>query len=194
MKKLASLSFLVAAGIGALFLMQSVSSSQGKAAHYEIDGVHSAAVFRIKHLGISYTYGRFDEVSGTVDFGGSNAVSITIKTDSVSTGNAKRDGHLKSPDFFSAKEFPTITFKSTNWKKTGDNAYEVTGSLSLHGKTKTITAKVEKIGEGDRGRMGYRVGFETTIDIKRSDFGMKKLMGPAGDAVRLIISIEAIRK
>ncbi len=194
MKKLVSLSLLVAAGIGALFLMQSVSSSQGKAAHFEIDGAHSAVVFRIKHLGISYTYGRFDEVSGTVDFGGSNAVSITIKTGSVSTGNAKRDGHLKSPDFFSAKEFPTITFKSTSWKSVEGDSYDVTGDLTLHGVTKSVTAKVEKTGEGDRGKMGYRIGFHTELDIKRSDFGMTKLAQAVGDDVHLAISVEGIRK
>ena len=194
MKKLASLSFVIAATVAALFSMQSVSTSQGKAAHYEIDGAHSAAVFRIKHLGISYTYGRFDDISGTVDFGGSNAVSITIKANSVNTGNAQRDGHLKSPDFFSAKEFPTITFKSTSWESAGGDSYDITGDLTLHGVTKSVTAKVEKTGEGERGKHGYRIGFHTEFDIKRSDFGMTKLGSAVGDDVHLVLSVEGMRK
>jgi polyisoprenoid-binding protein YceI len=194
MKKLASLSFVVAATVAALFSMQSVSSSQGKAAHYEIDGSHSAVVFRVKHVDISYTYGRFDDISGTVDFGGSNAVSITIKTASVNTGNDKRDGHLQSPDFFAAKEFPTITFESTGWKSAGGDSYDVTGNLTLHGVTKSVTARVEKTGEGDRGKMGYRIGFHTEFDVKRSDFGMTKLAQAVGDDVHLAISVEGVRK
>ena len=196
MKKASTVLFVIVIG-AALALMQSRSESQGAAASFKVDAAHSSVIFRIKHLGIGNVYGRFNEFSGTLKYasaGSGSAIDLTIRAASVDTNSPKRDNHLRSPDFFSVKEFPTITFKSTNWKKTGDNAYEVTGSLSLHGKTKTITAKVEKTGEGDRGRMGYRVGFETTIDIKRSDFGMKKMLGPAGDEVRLIISVEAIRK
>ncbi len=195
MRKAGTVLFVI--GIGAaLALMQSRSESQGEAAGFKVDSVHSSAIFRIKHLGIGNIYGRFNEISGTLDYasgGEGSAVDLTIRAASLDTNNQKRDNHLRSADFFSVKEFPTITFKSTKWKKTGDNAYEVTGNLSLHGNTKTITVKVEKTGEGDRGRQGYRVGFETTFDIKRSDFGMKKLLKPAGDDVRLIISVEAIR-
>ncbi len=195
MRKAGTVLFVI--GIGAaLALMQSRSESQGEAAGFKVDSVHSCVIFRVKHLGLGHIYGRFNEISGTLDYasgGEGSAVDLTIRTASLDTNSQKRDNHLRSPDFFSVKEFPTVTFKSTKWKKMGDNAYEVTGNLSLHGNTKTITAKVEKIGEGDRGRMGYRVGFETTFDIKRSDFGMKKLLEVVGDDVRLIISVEATR-
>lgn len=194
MKKLARLSFVVAATAAALVSIQSPSSPQGEAARYEVDPVHTSVIFRIGHLGISKTYGRFDDVSGTVDLGGSNAVSITVQAASVDTGNEKRDNHLRSPDFLSVKEFPTISFKSSAWKKTGDDVWDVTGTLTLHGTTKEITIPVEKTGEGKTPMGDYRIGFESTFDLERTDYGMTKMVGPVGDDVRLIIAVEAIRK
>ena len=143
MKKASTVLFVIVIGAG-LALMQSRSESQGAAASFKVDAAHSSVIFRIKHLGIGNVYGRFNELSGTLNYasaGAGSAIDLTIRAASVDTNSPKRDNHLRSPDFFSVKEFPTITFKSTNWKKTGDNAYEVTGNLSLHGKTKTITAK-----------------------------------------------------
>ena len=80
------------------------------------------------------------------------------------------------------------------WKSAGNDSYDVTGDLTLHGVTKSVTAKVEKTGEGDRGKMGYRIGFHTELDIKRSDFGMTKLAQAVGDDVHLAISVEGICK
>ena len=118
---------------------------------------------------------------------------MTVQAASINTGNAKRDKHLRGPDFFSVKEFPTITFKSKEWKSTGGMNYDVTGDLTLHGVTKPVTIAVTKIGEG-KGPMGKpRVGFDGLLKIKRTDYGMKKLVGPAGDEVTLHFGIEAMR-
>jgi polyisoprenoid-binding protein YceI len=183
--------------IALVALFQSRSDSETNLQDYTIDGVHSAVIFKVGHLGVSYTWGRFDSIEGTLKFrdsGEGAAISVTVNADSINTGDAKRDGHLKSPDFFSTKEFPTITFKSTSWKKAGDGAYEVTGDLTLHGVTKSVTIPVTKVGEGKDPWGGFRVGFDGALKIKRTDYGMNKMIGAAGDEVTLHIGIEGMRK
>jgi polyisoprenoid-binding protein YceI len=167
---------------------------------YKIDPVHATAIFRISHLGSSFVYGRFDDVGGTftVDEQKPDDVSldVTIKADSVDTNNAARDKHLKSADFFSANEFPTLTFKSTAVKSDGDKKYDVTGDLTIHGVTQSVTAKVDFVGtfDGTSMKMGVRAGYEAHLTIKRSDFGMDKLVGLVGDEVQLTVSLEGVRQ
>lgn len=165
-------------------------------AMYEIDGVHSAVIFRIKHLGVSYSYGRFNQITGSFTYDEAkpeaSSIQVEIPTDSIDTGHEGRDQHLKSPDFFNAAEFPTITFKSKEVKKAKDGKLAVTGDLSLHGVTKAVTAEVEFVGAGDRGQMGNKAGFEATFTIKREDFGMSKMVGETGigNEVRVTVSLE----
>ena len=168
-------------------------------ASYEIDTAHSMIIFRAKHNGVAYNYGRFNEFTGKITIGSDvrahseSMVEFEVKAASVDTGNEKRDQHLRSSDFFSAKQFPLITFKSTKVReKEGEtDMLEVTGDLELHGVKKSITVDVEITGEG-KGRQGESLmGFETTFTIKRSEFGMTYGMGPVSDDIRLIVSIEA---
>jgi polyisoprenoid-binding protein YceI len=174
------------------------SESQAEASSYKIDPVHSSIHFRIKHMGVGHVWGRFNKLGGEITFadgGKGSSVSVEVETGSVDTGNGGRDKHLKSPDFFSAGEFPSITFKSTAWKKTGEGSYEVTGDLMLHGQTKSVTAKVTKVGEGDLGKpFGYRIGFDGELTINRSDFGMTKPVGDGSDEVTLYLAFEAMRQ
>jgi len=168
--------------------------SESPASRWTVDPIHSTVLFKIKHLGASWTYGRFDSVEGGVDAAEDGtpptAVRLVLKTDSVNTGNEKRDGHLKSPDFFSAKQFPEITFTSTAAKALDADTTEVTGDLTLHGVTKSVTAKVVRVGTGSM--QGKTVaGWETTFELKRSDFGMAKMVGPVGDDVTLTVAVEA---
>ena len=166
---------------------------------FAVDPVHTSVVFRIKHLGVSYFYGRFNETSGSVRFDSQDparsAIAFQIKTESVDTNNGQRDGHLKSPDFFNAKEFPLISFESTQIKKAAGKTYDVTGDLTLHGVTRPITLKLEHVGTGQASpRFGYRIGFEATATIKRSDFGIDHMLGEMlSDEVRVTVSIEAKR-
>ena len=164
---------------------------------YTVDAVHSFAQFKIKHKGLGYTHGRFNDMSGSFlldeEDASKSLVSIKIKADSVDTNNAQRDGHLKGSDFFAVKEFPTITFKSTAVKKEGE-VYTITGKLTLHGVTKEITLKATRIGSGKDARRGYVTGFEIQFTVKRSDYGMKNMIGPVGDEVAMTIAIEAVRK
>src|SRR5690242_5758721 len=113
-----------------------------RADEYVIDGMHSGVNFKIGHIGLSWVYGRFDKFSGgfTLDANDPSKASfrLTIEAASVDTNNEKRDGHLKSPDFFNAKQFPTINFQSTAVKAVKDG-YQVTGDLTMHGVTKPVT-------------------------------------------------------
>ena len=110
------------------------------AAPLVVDAVHSTVLFRIKHLNTSFSWGRFDDISGKVNLDDkSPSLEIQLKTDSIDTGNAKREEHLKSPDFFSAKQFPTISFRSTKITKSGDGKYTVDGTLKLHGVEQPIS-------------------------------------------------------
>jgi polyisoprenoid-binding protein YceI len=176
-----------------------VSAAGTRAAEtFKIDGSHSFVVFRIQHIGVSHAWGRFDNPSGTVVIDeadpSKSKFEVEVKTASVNTGNEKRDAHLKNADFFNARQFPTISFKSTSVKKSGDNKYDVAGDLTMHGVTKALTVTIEKIGEGDKGgQFGYRAGFDTSFTVKRSDFGMTNLVGPVGDDVNIWVSLEGSR-
>ncbi len=165
---------------------------------YKVDPVHSSVVFRIKHLGVSYCYGRFDKASGTFSLDEQNpaasAIDVVVEAGSVDTANAQRDTHLRSADFFDATKYPTIRFVSTKVSRQGSGPYTVAGELTLHGVTKPITVEIEATGTG-KGMMGEtRSGLETVFTIKRTDFGMDKMVGPIADDVRLMIGIEGIRQ
>ena len=166
---------------------------------YEIDTAHSMILFRAKHNNVSYNYGRFNEFTGKIttdEFASMGMVEFEVKSASVATGNEKRDQHLRSSDFFSAKQFPVITFKSTkvSAKEGEEDVLEVTGDLELHGVKKSITVDVEITGRA-KGKDGESlIGFESIFTIKRSEFGMTYGMGPVSDDIRLIVSIEAKHK
>lgn len=164
---------------------------------YELDKVHSVALFKVSHLGISNTWGRFNDVSGSLAWDAdlaACALKIAVKIDSIDTADAKRDQHLKQADFFNAKQFPEATFVSKSWKKTGEKTFDVAGDLTIHGTTRAVTVPVTLTGKGDTPFKDHRVGFEGTIAFKRSDFEMKDKLAFAGDEVTLIVAIEAIRK
>lgn len=167
---------------------------------FTIDASHSSIVFRVKHLNVSYFFGRFNEMAGMFTFDPENpstsALRMEVKTESVDTNNKGRDNHLRGPDFFNAKQFPSLTFKSTKFEKTDvANVYKLTGEFSLHGVTKEITVDVEHTGSGKSNeRFGYRIGFLTTFSIKRSDFGMNYMPDLLGDEVQITVSLEGTLK
>lgn len=165
---------------------------------YKVDPVHSSVVFRVKHLNIGFIYGRFNDFQGTIVVDEKNpersSVELTIRTESIDTGNADRDNHLRSPDFFNSKQFPVITFKSTQVRRIKPNLYEVKGNLSLRGITRQITLRVEQTGKGKGLKGEFRIGFHTTFRIKRSDFKMTYMLNGISDEVVLMIGIEAVRQ
>ena len=164
---------------------------------FTLDPAHSAVVFKISHMGMSDFYGRFNDVSGSFvldkEHADKSTAEVKIKADSVDTHEAKRDDHLKSPDFFNTKQFPNITFASTSVKQLSEKEYEVAGNLNIKGVSKPVTLKFVKGGEGTDPWGKYRIGFNTSITIKRSDFGMNFMSDKLGDDVTLLISAEALR-
>lgn len=163
---------------------------------WKIDSVHSMALFRVQHLGAGMFWGRFDDVQGTVTTNGDQVgFDVVIDPATVSSGNDGLNNHLMSPDFFSAKEFPQMTFKSVKSEKTGTNMWTVTGDLTMRGVTKPVTAMIEMTGRADMGK-GERVGFEATFTVDRAEFGMTYGVdkGAIGKDVRVIVGLEAVGK
>ena len=164
---------------------------------YKIDPVHSSVVFNIKHMGVTQFYGAFKEITGTVNFDAADpaksSVELTLPVESLDTRNEKRDQHLKSPDFFNAQQFPTITFKSNKIEGTGDT-FKITGDLTLHGVTKPVTAEFKKGGEGKNQKGQVLSGGEVRFAIKRSDYEMKFMMGPLGDDVNIVLGLEGAKQ
>lgn len=167
-----------------------------RADEYALDPAHTGFTFKIQHLGVSWTYGRFNACEGSfrIDPNPANvAFTLQIKTDSIDTGNQQRDDHLRSPDWFNSKQFPLITFKSTAVKPVTDG-YEVAGDLTLHGVTKPVVLTLDGGGKAEFPQGVRRTGFTTNVVLKRSEFGMKTMVGPVGDDVYLSISFEGIKK
>ena len=181
--------------LGLLIIFSSVAYS---AETYKLDPGHSSIVFRVKHLGIAYVYGRFNGPTGSFVFDESSpsksAIEMQAETKNIDTAVEKRDTHLKSPDFFNAGEYPLVSFKSSSVKKISGNTYEVSGDLTLLGKTRPITAEVHATGAGKDPWGNFRMGFETSFSIKRSEFGMGFMMGGVSDEVNLTVSVEGIRQ
>ena len=147
------------------------------AATYTLDPSHTSIGFSVKHLMITDVSGQFKTYEAKVELDEKTnelkGVEANIQVSSIDTENAKRDGHLKSPDFFDAAQFPNILFKSRTVNKLGTDEYEVIGDLTIKGITKTITLRGKNTGFIDAGMMGgTRAGFSATAMINRKDFGL----------------------
>lgn len=165
---------------------------------YEIDPTHTFPTFEISHLGLSTFRGRFDKTSGTIVLDlakKTGSVDVTIDANSVSTGVAKLDEHLKKPDFFDTAKYPTITFKSTAFKFDGDELDEVTGDLTMHGVTKSVTLDVDDfVCKPHPMRQTPACGADLEATIKRSDWGISTYSPNIGEEVKLKIEVEALKK
>jgi polyisoprenoid-binding protein YceI len=161
---------------------------------YKVDKNHSKLGFAISHMMISEVEGQFNSFDATIvsskdDFSDAN-VELTADVNSINTNSERRDGHLKSADFFDAAKYPTITFKSTSFTKTGDKTYKLVGDLTMHGVTKSITLDATLTGTAS-GRDGKKiVAFKTTGTINRIDFGIGKSGPSTGDEVTLAAKME----
>ena len=164
---------------------------------YTIDPAHTYPNFTINHLGFSTMHGRFDKSSGKVTLdraAKTGSVEMTVETASVSTGFAKRDDHLKSPDFFNAAEFPSITYKSTAINFKGDTPSSVVGNLTISGVTKPVTLTIYSFKCGPNPmNQKETCGAAASAQLKRSDFGIKFGLPAIGDDVKLEFEIEALK-
>lgn len=182
--------FLLAVALAASF------ATAAQAADYAIDGSHTQVQFTYNHFGLSNITGRFDEVKGTFDFDAANpansSIQVEIPVASLSTGVAKLDEHMKSPDFFDAAAFPTATFKSTKVTAAGDKKLTVAGDLTIHGVTKPVVLAVTINGNGPHPmKKVAAAGFDATTTIKRSDFGLAKYVPAVSDEIKIAITLEA---
>jgi polyisoprenoid-binding protein YceI len=164
---------------------------------YSVDPDHSGVTFKLSHLGLSWVHGRFDDLSGHFTLDRQNPANCTFelaaKTESVDTNNRKRDDHLRSPDFFNAKQFPVISFKSTAVRPAKDG-FEVSGDLTLHGATHPVTFLLSGGKSAEFPRGVHRTGFSAEFSVKRSEFGITKFAGAVGDNVYIEVSFEGTKK
>ena len=174
------------------FILAVLLSSAGLSAHadtFKIDPLHSSIVFSIKYL-VSDFYGRFNDLSGQVVFDkadpAKSSVELTIPVESIDTHYAKRDQVLKSPDFFNAKQFPAIVFKSKSIEGSGEN-YKVTGDLNLHGVTKPLTLEIKRGPDGKGPEGEIRGGGETRFTINF-------MQGALGDEVTVLLTLQGVKQ
>ncbi|AKH68447.1 hypothetical protein IMCC21906_00755 [Spongiibacter sp. IMCC21906] len=175
-------------------------SSQLHATEYTIDtkGAHAFIQFKIKHLGYSWLYGRFNDFEGSFNYDPEHpkdaSVNVEIDVSSIDSNHAERDKHLRGDDFLNTDKYPTARFKSTSFTPTGEDTAELKGELTLHGVTKTITIDVTEVGGGKDPWGGYRQGFTGTTEFALKDFGIDYDLGPASRTVELILDVEGIAK
>jgi polyisoprenoid-binding protein YceI len=188
--------------VAAIFLISQSLMAQSPSTVWNIDKSHSSVGFSIDHLVISQVYGQFNDFSADVktdkpDFT-DVAVTFTIQTKSIDTKDDKRDSHLRSADFFDAEKFPVITFVGKKFVQVKGNQYKLTGDLTLHGVTKTVTldAKFAVINAPYGNR---RAGIQISGDIDRYEYDLKwnkaiEAGGLAvGQLVKLQISVELVK-
>jgi polyisoprenoid-binding protein YceI len=146
------------------------------AGDYVLDPAHTRIGFSARHAMVTKVRGQFDEFEGTAHVDTQNpaasTVNVTIQTASVTTGQAQRDGHLKSPDFFDVETYPQITFVSTDVERDGTE-WSITGDLTINAVTKPVTVLFEETGEAKDPFGNLRVGFEGTVTLNRTEWDLK---------------------
>lgn len=144
---------------------------------WNIDPAHSVAEFKIRHMMISYVRGEFGGLSGVLKLDESDysrsTIEASIPASSIKTVDERLDAHLKTADFFDVEKFPTLTFKSTAIRSTGGHNYAVTGDLTIHGVTNSVTLSVIDVSEPSNDPWGsQRIGLSAAVKINRKDFGI----------------------
>src|SRR5690242_4474533 len=166
--------------------------------NWEIDFTHSHVSFSIRVLSISTTRGHFKALRGHLSIDEQNPANSWVEAEvdaaSIDTHNKLRDAHLRSAKFFEVKQYPTITFQSTNVEHVGGPHYKVTGNLTLHGVTKSITFDVEYRSQSTM--MDMRAALIAKAQINRNDFALGRGVGvqfAASPTVAIEIEIEAVQ-
>jgi len=168
---------------------------------YRIDKAHSEAIFQVRHL-VTKVRGRFTDFEGTIEYNEANpeqsSVNFTIQATSVDTAEPDRDKHLRTADFFDVEQFPTITFRSTRITRRGNDTFDVTGQLTMHGVTREVVLPVAHMGKAKDPWGGERIGFEAETTLNRKDYGLNwNAMLEAGgflvgDEVKVSLEIQAV--
>jgi polyisoprenoid-binding protein YceI len=171
-----------ASGVGTGTLVAERTFEQGTTAvediagDYTLDVTHTRLGFSARHAMVTTVRGQFKDFEGTARVDTTNpadsTATVTIKVASIDTGNADRDGHLRSADFFDAETYPEITFVTTGVKRLDDATWAVTGDLTIKGVTKPVTVELESTGSARDPFGNLRVGFEGAATINRKDWGL----------------------
>lgn len=171
---------------------------------WNIDSSHTRANFSVRHMMISNVNGQFDDITGTVDFNeadpAQSSLNVKIGVASINTRDEKRDGHLKSPDFFDVANHPYLTFESTKVEKTSENTGRVTGNLTIRGISKPVVLEVEYNGQAKSPWGTTSAGFTATAKINRKDWGLNWNVALetggwlVGDDVKITIEAEIVKQ
>ncbi len=174
-------------------------SACARADTWQIDPMHSAAQFSVRHMGISTVRGAFTKLNGTVQYDpadpSKSSVEVTIDAASVDTRVTMRDNDLKGPNFFDVAKYPTMTFKSKRVDVIGKGLLKVIGDLTIHGVTKEVTLEV--VGPSDPmtdPRGNTHMGAEATTKISRKDFGVSGAPTMVGDEITITIDAELVKQ
>lgn len=182
----------------ALILAAGASLAGAQTTAWKFDPAHSSADFVIRHMGISNVHGHFGNVNGTVTLDEKDVTKSSVKaavdTTTVDTGNGQRNSHLKSPDFFDVAKYPQMIFTSKQIANK-DGKLELTGDLTLHGVTKSVTLDLDGPSKEivDPKGVAHR-GFSATTSIHRADFGLNYGNGILGDDVKVSLDVELIKQ
>jgi polyisoprenoid-binding protein YceI len=174
-------------------------------ARYDIDTEHTTVGFRVRHMMVTWTQGRFRDVKGTLSWNPvdpeKSEVEVLIDAASVDTNQPKRDDHLRSEDFFFAEKFPHLTFRSQRVERRGENRYAVAGLLTIRGVSKEVVLDVVDGGQDIKDPWGgIRRGFTATTRVNRKDYGLMwnaalELGGVAvGDDVEIHLEVELLKQ
>jgi len=180
--------------------MTTATATQTAVRTYQIDQAHSEVTFQVRHL-ITKVRGRFSDFDGQITFDADqpahSSVTFTIQAASIDTNQADRDAHLRSADFFKVDEFPALTFVSSAVKPIGTEGFDVTGTLTIRGVSKTITLPVANLGTAKDPWGNEKLAFETETTINRKDYGLNWNAALetggflVGDEVKISISLQA---
>ena len=167
---------------------------------WAVDPSHSRVEFQVKHLGISTVRGHFSDFEGVLELDDDARARGSVSVASVDTNEPKRDDHLRSSDFFDVEQHPRIEFESTAIETVEEDAFRITGDLTLHGVTRELVLDAEITGAGNDPWGGERVGLEVTGQLDRGDYGMTFNQALGGgnvlvsDKVKLSLEIEAVKQ
>ncbi len=184
--------------------MSTAMPGQGQRTTWELDPAHTLVEFAVKHMMFTTVKGRFTGVTGRITFEEADptrsSVEAEIEATSIDTRVADRDTHLRSADFLEVEKYPKITFRSERIEQKGENEYDITGPLTIHGETRPVTLKTELTGKGKDPWGGQRMGFRAETRIRRGDYGLKwnaalEAGGVlVGEEVQILIETEAVLK
>jgi polyisoprenoid-binding protein YceI len=193
---------LPVAGLADLFSGTNRRITKMAQSNWTIDASHSGIHFIARHMVFTKVRGSFKSFRGALQLDEadltSSSVDVSIDVSSIDTGEPKRDGHLTSPDFFDAAQFPALTFKSTAISKSGD-AYQLTGDLTIHGVTKSVTLEAHYEGKGKDPWGGERLAFTAKTSVLREDFGLtwNQVLEAGGllvgSKIEIEVEVQAIR-